>query len=35
VTGQIYYRRRKEYGGLQAGQAKGLKVMEKANARLR
>ena len=34
VTEQTYYRWRKEYGGLQANQAKRLKDMEKENARL-
>ncbi|MEZ5946930.1 MAG: hypothetical protein R3C04_08805 [Hyphomonas sp.] len=32
VTEQTYYRRRKEYGGLQVGQAKRLKEIEKENA---
>ena len=35
VTEQTYYRWRKEYGGLQVGQAKRMKDMEKENARLR
>ncbi|MEO1475388.1 MAG: IS3 family transposase [Pseudomonadota bacterium] len=35
VTEQTYYRWRKEYGGLQVGQAKRMKEMEKENARLR
>ena len=35
VTQQTYYRWRKEYGGLQVGQAKRMKDMEKENARLR
>ena len=35
VTEQTFYRWRKEYGGLQVGQAKRMKDMEKENARLR
>ena len=35
LTEQTYYRWRKEYGGLQVGQAKRMKDMEKENARLR
>jgi len=35
VTGQTYYRWRKEYGGLQVGQAKRMKDMETENRRLR
>ncbi len=35
VTEQIYYRWRKEYGGLRLNQAKRLKVLEKENARLK
>ena len=35
VTEQTYYRWRKEYGGLQVGQAKRMKEIEKENARLR
>jgi len=35
VTEQTYYRWRKEYGGLQVGQAKRMKDMEKENVRLR
>jgi transposase-like protein len=35
VTVQTYYRWRKEYGGLQVGQAKRMKEIEKENARLR
>ncbi|WP_241765653.1 IS3 family transposase [Hyphomonas chukchiensis] len=35
VTEQSYYRWRKEYGGLQVGQAKRMKDMEKENVRLR
>lgn len=35
VTEQTYYRWRKEYGGLQVGQAKRMKEMEKENLRLR
>ena len=35
VTEQTYYRWRKEYGGLQVGQAKRLKEIEKENVRLR
>ena len=33
VTGQTYYRWRKEYGGLRIEQAKKLKSLEKENAR--
>jgi len=35
VTEQSYYNWRKEYGGLQVGQAKRMKDMEKKNARWR
>ena len=35
VTEQTYDRWRKEYGGLQVGQAKRMKDMEKENQRLR
>lgn len=35
VTEQTYYRWRKEYGGLQVGQAKRMKEMEKEISRLR
>lgn len=35
VTEQTYYRWRKEYGGLQVGQAKRMKEMEAENRRLR
>ena len=35
VTEQTYYQRHKEYGGLRLDQAKGLKVLEKENARLK
>ncbi len=35
VTGQTYYRWRKEYGGLKMDQAKRLKGLEQENARLR
>lgn len=35
ITEQTYYRWRKEYGGLQVGQAKRMKEIEKENARLR
>lgn len=35
VTEQSYYRWRKEYGGLQVGQAKRMKEIEKENVRLR
>ncbi|RIJ16592.1 IS3 family transposase [Henriciella mobilis] len=35
VSEQSYYRWRKEYGGLQIGQAKRMKDIEKENARLR
>ena len=35
VTKQTYSRWRKDYGGLQVGQAKPMKDMEKENARLR
>jgi transposase-like protein len=35
VTGQTYYRWRKEYGGMQVAQAKRLKQLEGENARLR
>ncbi len=33
VTEQIYYRSRKEYGGLTTGQSKRLKELEKENGR--
>ena len=35
VTGQTYYRWRKEYGGLRIEQAKKLKSLDKENARLK
>ena len=35
VTGQTYYRWRKEYGGMRVAQAKRLKEVEKENARLK
>ncbi len=35
VTEQIYYRWRKEYGGLRIEQVKKLKNLEKENARLK
>jgi len=35
VTGQTYYRWRKEYGGLRIEQVKKLKSLEKENARLK
>ena len=35
VTEQTYYRWRKEYGGLKLDQARRLKELEKANARLK
>ena len=35
VTEQTYYRWRKEYGGLNTGQAKRLKAPEKENSRLK
>ena len=35
VTEQTYYRWRKEYGGLNSGQAKRLKELEKENGRLK
>lgn len=35
VTGQTYYRWRKEYGGLRIEQAKKLKHLEKENTRLK
>ncbi len=35
VTGNTYYRWRKQYGGLKVDQAKRLKVLEKENARLK
>ena len=35
VTEQTYYRWRKEYGGLQVGQARRLKELERENARLK
>ena len=33
VTGQTYYRRRKEYGGLTRDQARRLRELEQENAR--
>lgn len=35
ISEQSYYRWRKEYGGLQVGQAKKMKDLERENARLR
>ena len=35
VTEQTYYRWRKEYGGMQVGQARRLKELEKENSRLK
>jgi putative transposase len=35
VSEQIYYRWRKEYGGLKVGQARRLKDLEAENARLK
>jgi hypothetical protein len=35
ITGQTYCRWRKEYGGLKLDQAKGLKELEKENAKLK
>ena len=35
VTGQTYYRWRKEYGGLRIEQVKRLKILEKENTRLK
>lgn len=35
VTEQIYYRWRREYGGMRIGQVKGLKELEKENTRLK
>ena len=35
ISEQTYYRWRKEYGGMQVSQAKGLKVLERENARLK
>jgi len=35
ITEQTYYRWRKEYGGLQVGQAKRMKEIEAENRRLR
>ena len=35
ITVQTYYRWRKEYGGLEVGQAKRLKELEKENSRLK
>ena len=35
ITGQTYYRWRKEYGGLKLEQARRLKELEKENCRLR
>jgi hypothetical protein len=35
ITGQTYYRWRKEYGGLQVDQARRLKELEQENAKLK
>src|ERR1700676_5143344 len=35
ITVQTYYRWRKEYGGLKLDQAKGLKKLERENAKLK
>ena len=35
ITGQTYYRWRKEYGGLRLDQAKRLRELEKENKRLK
>ena len=35
IVEQTYYRWRKEYGGLQVGQAKRLKELEQENAKLK
>ena len=35
ISEQSYYRRRKEYGGLQVDQARKMKDLERENARLR
>ncbi len=35
ITGQTYYRWRREYGGLRIEQARKLKNLEKENARLK
>ena len=35
VTGQTYYRWRKEYGGIRLDQARRLKELERENSRLR
>jgi putative transposase len=35
ITGQTYYRWRKEYGGLKLDQAKRLKELEKENSKLK
>ena len=35
VTGNTYYRWRKEYGGLKTDQARRMKELEKENQRLR
>ena len=35
VSANTYYRWRKEYGGLEVGQARRLKQLEKENARLK
>ena len=35
VSGQTYYRWRKEYGGFSTGQAKRFKELEKENSRLK
>ena len=35
ITGQTYYRWRKEYGGIRLDQAKRLKELEKENSQLR
>ena len=35
ITDQTYYRRRREYGGLQTDQARRLKELEQENGRLK
>ena len=35
ISGQTYYRWRKEYGGMRVDQAKKLKLLEKENQRLK
>ena len=35
ITGQTYYRWRREYGGMRVEQAKRLKELEKENSRLK